>query len=548
MGNRLFSLMIAQYSLLIIATVIGLNASAQELPGLSKKMDELFFKEDGNNRPGYSIAVIKDNEPIYQRSIGQINVKKQIPFTENSTFAIASCTKQFTGFSILLLEQEGKLNLNDDVRNYIPELPEFKETVKIKHLLSHTSGIRDHIVLLSWEKKQRVKYYTFKGTIQGIKKYSKLSFSPGENFAYSNTGFVLLAMIIERVSGQTAQAFMKERIFDPLGMNDTNLTFKRDYRNIGFSKPYNYDWESEKFKVLRLKEVNMIGAVGIYTTMNDYIKWDQNFTSKTVGDDALFDKFIQSDTLNNGLSINYNHGIKQRSVKGYHVVEHSGGWAFYNFQHTRIPELGISVIVASNNEFDYPIGMAEKYLKAILPNDRLVEAESCVVTDHGIWSQDYVSDNFITRTLEFNGETINISGPQLYGSKSYQLCKLPNGQIADSSGYEIQFTNEKERFLWAGGAYFNVPTEFHRIHVVPPNLASLAGEFENAELGKLRIKYDQETHRISIKSSFGKNPEIKEIVGDFVDLDLVEYDLLIKDENTLVIGNSYVFNLVFKRK
>ncbi len=510
-------------------------------------MDSLFFQENGDKRPGYCASVIQDNEVIYQRSIGQINVEKEIPFDENSAFAIASCTKQFTAFGVLLLEQEGKLNLTDDIRKFIPELPEFGQIIRVKHLLSHTSGIRDHLTLLGWVNKQWSKDYTFKGTIRGLQKYPSLSFTPGENFAYSNTGYVLLAILIERVSGKTIEEFMQQRIFEPLQMNDTEFSYKRDYQNLGFSRPYNYNWDKKKFITYRNKEVNAMGAVGIYTTMNDFIKWDQNFVTMIVGNESLFERFLQSDTLNNGLSINYNNGLKEREVKGYHIVEHSGGWAHYNFQYTRIPELKLSVIIATNNELDYPIGMVEKYIKTILSEERMINRKPMEISEQELKSGTYIGDNFTLRTIKKGENFTEIVGEHLYGAKSYQLYKLSNGNYVDSTGSELTPNYEAGSFWWSGGGYFNVPMEFHALDTVTSDLKSLSGNYENPELGSIRIKYTKKGE-IKIKTSFGKNPKIQKLNGKLIDLKSVEYDLLIQDENTLIIGNSLVFNLVFTRK
>lgn len=535
--------------LFVLILFLGQDALGQfDSEYLIRTMDSLFFSEEGDNRPGYSIAVLKDNSIIYQRSKGQINLEKKIEFTENSMFAIASCTKQFTAFGVLLLEQEGKVELTDDIRKYIPELPEFEHTITIKHLLSHTSGIRDHITLLGWENKQWSKYYTFKGTIRALQKYQGLSFQPGEDFAYSNTGYVLLAYLIERVSGTPIQEFMQTRIFEPLEMNTTQFVYKREYQNFGFSRPYNYNWEKEKFITYRRLEVNAMGAVGIYTTINDFIKWDQNFTTMKVGNAILFDKFVQSDTLKNGMIINYNNGLKERYVRGYHVVEHSGGWAYYNFQYLRIPEIGLSVIVASNNELDYPIGMVETYIKTLLPTERIPAIESKETKNETLKSGTYIADNFNIRTISEDAGGLKISAEHLYGANSYDLSQLPNGNYRDSTGSELIPNSVGTSFRWTGGSYFNVPREFYLLDTVTPDLTKYAGKYENAELGTLRIHYKKKQGTIMIKSSFGKNPKVREMIGKYIDLESAQYDLLFKDENTLIIGNGAVFNLEFTRK
>ncbi|PHR35137.1 MAG: hypothetical protein COA38_03235 [Fluviicola sp.] len=536
-------------SLFFLTHLLSLSALGQiNSDYLTQTMDSLFFHEDGDKRPGYSVAIVKDNTVIYQRSIGQINVEKEIEFNENSVFAIASCSKQFTAFGVLLLEQEGKLQLTDDIRTYIPELPKFSYTITIQHLLSHTSGIRDHLILLDWENKQWSKDYQFKGTIQALQKYKELSFQPGEDFAYSNTGYTLLAMLIERVSEIPFEKFMYDSIFEPLKMTNTHFSEKRDYRNIGYSRPYNYNWDKKKFITYRRKEVNALGAVGIYTTINDFIKWDENFSSMIVGNENLFEKFLRSDTLNNGMVINYNNGLKERDVRGYHVVEHSGGWAYYNFQYTRIPELNLSIIIASNNEFDYPIGMAEQYLKSILPNERMQTQKSSTEAKNVLHSGDYISDDFTLRKIEHSQKGVTLSGAHLYGAKKYQIYTDKDANLIDSTKNAIIPNSTLRSFRWSGGSYFNVPREYHAIDSLPMEIKNLEGKYINSELGSIRIRYKQKKGTIKIKTSFGKNPKIKRRIGQFIDLESVHYDLFIKDVNTLVIGNHHVFNLMFTRK
>lgn len=511
-------------------------------------MDSLFFQEDGDKRPGYSVAIVKDDSIIYQRSIGQINVERKIAFDENSVFAIASCSKQFTAFGILLLEQEGKLKLTDDIRKYIPELPEYENPILIKHLLSHTSGIRDHIIWLGWENRQSDRFYNFLGTLKCLENYyTGTSFSPGDDFAYTNTGFVLLAFIAERVSGKPFDVFMKESIFDPLEMDNTEFSTKRKYKEFGFSRPYNYNWKSKKFLPLRTNEINATGAVGIYTTMNDYIKWDQNFTTMTVGNEALFQRYLTSDTLNNGMKVNYNNGLKERMFRGHHVVEHSGGWAFYNFQHTRIPELGLSIIIASNNEFDYPIGMTETFLKEVITKERVPSSELRGHFADPNLIGTYRSDDFTTRTIKNRDGRTFISGKGLYGAKEFELYPVSENVFIDSTGNKLIFDSENERFRWSGGGYFNNPKQFHAFDTTSIDFQKLEGIYSCEELGKIRIKYNRKKQSVRIKPSFGKRPKIKQMRGNQIDLSGVDYSIMVQDENTLVLGNSWLFNVIFKR-
>lgn len=540
--------------LFAVTVLVGCHAFAQpDSEKLINTMDSLFFKEDGNKRPGYSVAILKDNAVIYQRSIGQINVEKRIDFDENSIFAIASCSKQFTAFGVLLLEQEGKLKLTDDIRKYIPELPVYEKPILIKHLLSHTSGIRDHITMLEWENSQNIHSLDFWGAVWGLEYYNCSSFDPGEDFAYTNTGYVLLGFIAERVSGKPFEAFMKESIFDPLEMNNTEFSTKRKYKEYGFSRPYNYNWKSKKFQTKWLNESNATGAVGIYTTMSDYAKWDQNFTTMTIGNKAMFERYLSSDTLNNGMSVNYNFGLKSRTFRGFDIIEHSGGWAFYNFQHTRIPELGLSIIISTNNEFDYPIGMVEKYLKEIIPNDRVPSFERRDLIVNSNIEGIYRSDDFTTRTIKNRDGRIYISGKGLYGAKEFELYSLAKNEFVDSTGSRLYFNPEESSFQWSGGGYFNSPKKFYSIDTAAIDLQKLSGRFSSDELGSIKIKYNRRRRTIRLKSSFTgvylpKRLKIEEITGSRINLSNVDFSIIVKDENTLILGNSWVFNVLLYRE
>jgi hypothetical protein len=235
-------------------------------------------------------------------------------------------------------------------------------------------------------------------------------------------------------------------------------------------------------------------------------------------------------------------------VKGYHVVEHSGGWAYYNFPYTQIPELGLSVIVASNNEFDYPIGMAETFIHSILPNDRMLNIVAKDVMVAPAWIQSYVSDQFTVRSIEFDRNMMPLAIRNSNGDKRYPIFEDSSGNRMDSTGNVFELVDGTARFRWSGGGYFNVPTVFHAVDTPYVKFHVSEGKFENDELGTIRIRYNRRKEKITFTSSFGKNSTVLEIRGRYFNFLDVDYDLFVRDNDTLVIGNSYVFNLVFTRK
>ncbi|MCH2229193.1 MAG: beta-lactamase family protein [Crocinitomicaceae bacterium] len=523
----------------IISTFILLTAIFQ-VSGQNyiQTIDSQYESSKEDALPGFSITMIKKDSIICHRSFGFSDIKNKITLDQNTPLAIASCSKQFTAYCILLLEEEGKLNLTDDIRDYIPELPDYPYTIRIKHLLSHSSGIRDHIVMLGWQNRQKEKYYDFEGTLEALGEFGGLSFEPGTDFAYSNTGYVLLALIIERVSGIEFSEFASQRIFEKIGMSNTEFSFRR---NTGSPNPYSYDWKKKKFKEFNHQEVNALGATGIYTTVSDFIKWDKFLHNPTKDEKQTVKRMFISDTLNNGRILNYNNGFKHRQFNGFRIVEHSGGWANYNFQYTIIPELGIRIIVGANNEYYYPIGISEKVLKAILPSDQ-APFQNASNFDHvpTFFQNQYVCKDFSTCHIEDLGDQYSITGKNLYGAIEYPILKIRNQTVIDSSGNRLIFNLEDTSFIWYGGAYFNNPRTFDVNFAVDPLiLAAHSGVFYSNELGRLKVKYNQKKRKFKVKTSFGSNPKVLSNENRLLRTDK-DFDIIFVDENTISLGNSRV--------
>lgn len=502
-------------------------------------IDSLFKAPDGVVTPGYSISIIQNNEINFQKSHGYANVKEKVKVDSDTKFAIASCSKQFTAYCILLLEQDDKLELTDNIRKYIPELPEYSSPVQIRHLLSHTSGIRDHIVMLGWSNNQKEKYYSFDGTLKSLEKLNGLSFKPGERFAYSNTGYVLLALLVERVSGTSFEEFAKQNIFVPLRMSNTEFSFRRKFEEYGSVNPYNYDPEKKKYKEFKHLEVNAMGATGIYTTISDYILWDKHLSNPSKNRENIIKNMFVSDTLNSGQTVNYNFGFKHRTYKEHKIIEHAGGWANYNFQYTRIPEKKLSIIISSNNENHYPIGMANEILEVIIPErPDLNKTESAALPE--MFLTNFFCPDFTSASIIRNQDKYSLYGKDLYPSDEFPLLQTKKGTLIDSAQNRFDTNKKDTSFCWYGGSYFHTPRKF------TPNLAiegnktqNYTGVFYSEELGKLKIKYRRNSGTFKIKTSFGKNPKAL-----FIDNRLIktneEYSLFLASENQVLLGNSRV--------
>jgi hypothetical protein len=261
------------------------------------QVDELFTVWDTNDTPGAAIAVVKDGSIIYKNGYGLSNLEYDIPITPSSIFHIASISKQFTVFSILLLEKQGKLSLDDDIRKYIPEVPDFGTIITLRHLASHTGGLRDQWNLLSMAGWRMDNVITKEHILKLVSKQKELNFNPGEEYAYCNTGFTLLAEVVSRTSDMSFAEFTEVNIFEPLKMNNT--LFYDDHEKIVKNRAYSYNSSSDGYKKSVLNYAN-VGATSLFTTVEDLALWSMNFSNLTVGDSTIVNKMNTTAILNNG--------------------------------------------------------------------------------------------------------------------------------------------------------------------------------------------------------------------------------------------------------
>ncbi len=277
-------------SLLLLALVFSIQLIAQEETVTKnidiKAIDKLFESWNGSETPGASIAIIKNDSIVLKKAYGKANLEFGIQNSPSTLFNIASNSKQFTAFAILNLEQEGKLSLDDDLRKYIPELPDFGEVIKIKNLAQHTHGIRGITYLLGMAGWNIEDVITRKAVLKLLTQQQELDFPPETNFSYNNTGYMLLAEIVERVSGKPFHQYLKEVIFEPLEMNDTVLFESNEKVIPNLSNPYFFDGKDYKKGIRNFKDI--VGNTGIRTNTLDLSKWVINFDKMIIGNKELF--------------------------------------------------------------------------------------------------------------------------------------------------------------------------------------------------------------------------------------------------------------------
>ena len=346
---------------LILASVFIVQP--QPLPA-DARVDEVFKAYARKDSPGCTLGVYQDGRIVTTRAYGMANLDHDVPLTPRSVFHVASVSKQFTAAAIQLLAADGKLSLDDPIQKYLTELSDFGKPVTIRHLIHHTSGLRDQWSLLGlagWRYSRDL--ISDDDVMYVMARQKELNFAPGERHLYSNSGYTLLAMIVARASGMPFRQFTTERIFKPLGM--TNTFFRNDFNEIVKHQAYGYAPAGGGFR-LSTTNFDTAGATSLMTTVEDLAKWNANFDAQTVGTRAWLDAMFERGVLANGTRIPYASGIVHGTQNGLPTVAHGGADAGYRAVFLRFPEqrFGISVLcnIATANPTDLANRVADIYL------------------------------------------------------------------------------------------------------------------------------------------------------------------------------------------
>jgi CubicO group peptidase (beta-lactamase class C family) len=353
------------------------NVTAKTQPSddeLAKKVDAFLSQWDKNDMPGGAVGVVKDGRLVYKRGFGMANLDYDVPNTPSTLFNLASVSKPFTAFSVALLAQQGKLSLDDDIRKYVPELPKYDETITIRHLIHHTSGIREYQALVLFGGLGTDNAYSPKAILNMLARQKNISFKPGAKYQYSNSGYFLLGIIVERVSGKSLRAFAEENIFKPLGMNNTRY-FDNRFEVIK-NRASGYLVGPDKSIRARSSLYDLVGAGGVLTTVEDLYLWVQNFYEPKVGNKELISLLTTPGTLNGGEKMNYAFGMWRGQYKGLPRITHSGNMSGYRARIGSFPEQKFTFIALSNNSAIFPSAIVDKLADIYLEGELKPEAPS----------------------------------------------------------------------------------------------------------------------------------------------------------------------------
>lgn len=387
------------------------NVSAQSIPdSITRKIDSLFVKWNTGNSPGCTIGIIRNDSLIYTKGYGMANLEYGIPNEPATLFHMASISKQFAGWSIVLLADQGKLNLQDDVRKYLPWFPDLKQKITIQHLLNHTSGIRDQWQLLAISGTRLDDIITQAHVVKLLGQQRALNFKPGEQYSYSNSGFTMLAEIVKSVTGQTLRQFTDSAIFKPLGMAVTH--FHDDCTEIEKGRSYSYDRKDSTHFSNAVLSYSVAGATSLFTNINDMSKWVMHFYNPDPKNQALVKMLTHKGSLNSGKSLSYANGIVVNEYKGWRQFSHGGADAGYRTYISVLPDKKMGFLVFSNvGDFD-PGGKAyaladlfvsDTNMKQTAPKPALRDSTSAILKDASVWQKywgDYIGDDGLPFSFE----------------------------------------------------------------------------------------------------------------------------------------------------
>ncbi|MCR9287445.1 MAG: beta-lactamase family protein [Bacteroidetes bacterium] len=468
----------------------------------SKAIDSIFLEWNKPDVPGCALGIINDGKLIYSNGYGIADLEHDVEITPTSVFGVGSITKHFVSFSILLLEEQGKLSIDDNIQKYLPDFPEYEADITIRHLLYHTDGIRDYGSLKYFKGINGLNYIDSDYVYDLLKRQKELNCFPGEEFIYGNSGQFLLGRIVEKASGKSLRLFAQEHIFGPLGMKNT--LFYDNNKDLIKNRAFSYSTKTGEKGYNNI--INRNAGGGLRTTIEDLVKWDQNFYNNKLGkgEQLIIQKMHEEGLLNNGESTGRPLGLQIRKYKGLKVVGSAGSGFGYKAQLMRFPDENFSVIILANREDANPTKMAYQVADILLENK-------------------FVSDS--------NKEE---------AKKEFSLNQLVGDyEVVPNRAVEITLKNDMLHVLqkWDGAAYPVVNTIGNTYEI--PNYSAMQlvfSDLENSFTQNLTVFLEGSKFIFARKEKIEfSTPILDDYTGDFYSHELDASFLIYKDGEDLFV-------------
>jgi CubicO group peptidase (beta-lactamase class C family) len=490
------------------------------------KVDRVLERWNRSDTPGCVIGIAVDGKPVLVRAFGMANLEYGLRIRPDTAFESGSVAKQFTAAAIALLCQDGELSLDDPVRKYVPEVPDFGTPILIRHLLNHTSGLRSQWPLMALSGRPTGQaVHTLDEILELVGMMKELNFRPGDEFLYCNTGYTLLGIVVARVSGKSLDAFCQERLFKPLGMSRTQ--WRDDFTKIVADRATAYGRRDDGAFYTNMSLTNVIGNGGLLTTVGDLLIWNANLDDPRVGGRALVDQLETRGRLNDGFEIEYAQGLSVTTYKGLREVSHSGSTAGYQTFLGRWPGERLSIAVLSNVTASNPsrlahevadIYLAGKIKEPAKPVAAPVPAET-LKRYVGVY-RELLTDAALKVELDKDGKTLRIGGNPVVSVSATTFAAADGSRQtmfeAGTAGRPLKMTESDGRSkprVWEAVSAF-APT--------PAGLEAFAGTYYSEEIdttyrlyieeGKLKGRF-RPAQRFDLAPVY---PDAFEIEGDIV--------------------------------
>jgi CubicO group peptidase (beta-lactamase class C family) len=467
------------------------------------RADSVFQRFDRTDSPGCAMGVYQDGKLLYARGYGMASLAHGAPLSPRSVLDIGSVSKQFTAMAMLLLEKDGRLSLDDPIRKYFPEMPAYADRVTLRRALSQTSGLRDLYVMMDQTGR------AFDGdTIDALRiitRSAEPNYEPGARYLYTNSGWILAAQIVYRLTGKTLAQFAEERIFAPLGMRDTRYLSDASMNIPNLADSYTPQAGGGYRRVLSTYDGSIMGAGAVQTTIEDFGRWLDNYDAGTVGGAEIISMMTKPTMLNDGkpaitgagTGLAYALGLSVGTVRGLPTISHGGSWAGYRAHFLRFPIQRTSVATFCNLSTSGPDSLARK-VAAIYLGDRLQPdtAAQWIATLAGTSRGEVTRDDLrsltgVWRNIE-RGEVrrTRLSGDTLVMTGGARLALTPlGGNRFRGTGAEVRFDGDgaASRLVVRTATDVAVYSREDSATLSPKELAEFAGSYRNEEVESTHV-------------------------------------------------------------
>ncbi|MFA5848325.1 MAG: serine hydrolase domain-containing protein [Bacteroidales bacterium] len=507
--------------MVIISLIQCKTVQVKELkPQLDSYFEQQVFNKLGNfhekNMSGLSVIITKNDSIFYKGNFGSADLDKNLPITENTIFDIASVSKQFTGMAIAILEEKGKIDMNDKIIKYLPDLSEAMSDIAIYQLVHHTSGIRDWPTLFAlkgWQPEERL---TLNDIYEILKKQESLNFTPGTEFLYSNSNYNLLARIVETVTNTTFESWIHENIFAPIGMENTYFVESNNSEENVIAKSYVY---YGKDYLSFSNNLSAFGSSSLMSSTADMLKWLKNFNSKILGGNDAFNKITQKGNLNNNKTIDYGYGLYITEIIGKKVYYHDGAWGGYRSGIVYFPEESVGVVILSNNGTLNP----KKIINDIA--DILFGDETEKKTKESVSTEQEINDEF------------------------FALCAGKYQQVDDKDCYLTFFKEGDEYFINMYNKNYKLYAKSDSVYFVKEAKAEFVFHLRNGKVNSHALEQNGNSY-VAIRIAEDKkeaNINYDKLTGIFYSRELdVYYEIRYKNEQLIIHSTVFPKDIILE--